>query len=279
MKKDKYGDKLLLDRTNMKIKLVLPLILIANFAFAQSQLPNTLNVKIENLDQLFFRNVSIYDSGTNKRVSLKDGIYVLKNGNQNADLSIKRGFIDGTVTVVKGHERTNYTIEKSQAKKFKLYTGDVLLIEGHRDSHKAYYREYYPDTEQKLKREGWMSLSKNKHYGLGISKEYYENGQVAHIANMVTDTFTDFYSNGNKKKNQSPTVYETFNEDGTYDNRQYTKNNIRYDDYYYKGKLYSRSYKNKDAIEIREYYENGILKKKETEQANGQVRINNDGKR
>lgn len=278
MKEDKYGDKLLLNRTNMKIKLVLPLILIANFAFAQSQLPNTLNVKIENLDQLFFRNVSIYDSGTNKRVSLKDGIYVLKNGNQNADFSIKRGFIDGTVTIVKGDEKYNYTIEKSQAKKFKVYTGDVILIEGHRDLDKAYYREYYPYTKQKIKTESWISLNKNRHYGIGISKEYYEDGQIAHIANLVTDTFTDFYPNGNKKKHQSPTVYETFKEDGTYDNRQYTKNNIHYNDYYYKGKLYSRSYKNKDAVEVKEYYENGVLQRRETDQANGQVRINSDAK-
>ena len=262
----------------MKIKLVLPLILIANFAFAQSQLPNTLNVKIENLDQLFFRNVSIYDSGTNKRVSLKDGIYVLKNGNQNADFSIKRGFIDGTVTIVKGDEKQNYTIEKSQAKKFKVYTGDVILIEGHRDLDKAYYREYYPYTKQKIKTESWISLNKNRHYGIGISKEYYEDGQIAHIANLVTDTFTDFYPNGNKKKHQSPTVYETFKEDGTYDNRQYTKNNIHYNDYYYKGKLYSRSYKNKDAVEVKEYYENGVLQRRETDQANGQVRINSDAK-
>ncbi|WP_293936909.1 hypothetical protein [Sphingobacterium sp. UBA5996] len=260
----------------MKIKLLLPLILITNFAFAQ--LTYTLNVKIENLDQLFFRNVSIVDQVTNKNVALKDGIYVFKYDNQNADISIKNGFIDGTVTVVKGDEKANFTIEKSQAKKFTVYTGGVLLIEGHRDIDKAYYRQYYPSTEQKLKSEGWMSLNKNKHYGLGVSKEYYEDGQIAHIANMVTDTFTEFYANGNKKKKQSPTMYETFNEDGTYDNRQYTKNNIRYNDYYYKGELYSRSYKNKDSLEIKEYYQNGVLQKRGAEQANGQVQINNDGK-
>ncbi|MDR6734998.1 hypothetical protein [Sphingobacterium sp. 2149] len=50
---------------------------------------------------------------------------------------------------------------------------------------------------------------------------------------MVTGTFTEFYANGNEKKKQSPAIYETFNEDGTYDNSQYTKNNIRYDDYFY----------------------------------------------
>ncbi|WP_294187650.1 hypothetical protein [uncultured Sphingobacterium sp.] len=256
----------------MRIKILLPLILIANFAFAQSQLPNTLTVKIANLDQLFFRNVRIVDQVKKKNVALKDGIYTLKNGNQIADISINRGFIDGKVTVVKGDEKTNYTIEQSEAKRFTVYTGDVLLVEGYRDSDKAYYREYYPGTEQKLKREGWMSLNKNKHYGLGISKEYFENGQIAHIANMVTDTFTDFYPNGNKKKHQSPNVYETFKEDGTYDNRQYTKNNIHYNDYYYNGKLYRRSYKNKDAVEISEYYDNGVLQKKEAEQASGQIK-------
>lgn len=263
----------------MKIILLLPVLLIANFAFAQLRLPRTLNVKLANMEQLFFRKISIFDSETKKNVALKDGIYTLTNANQNADLLIKGGFIDGTVTVVKGDEKTTYTIEKSQATKFTVYTGDVLLFEGHRDTDKAYYTEYYSGTEQKLKSDGWMSLNKNKHYGLGISKKYYEDGQVAHIANMVTDTFTDFYPNGNKKKNHSPTVYETFNEDGTYDNRQYTKNNIRYNDYYYKGKLSSRSYRNKDAIEIKEYYENGVLQKREEEQANGQVRISNDSKR
>lgn len=182
----------------------MPLILIANFAFAQSQLLNTLTVKIANLDQLFFRNVRIVDQVKKKNVALKDGIYTLKNGNQNADISINRGFIDGKVTVVKGDEKTNYTIEKSEAKRFTVHTGDVLLIEGYRDSDKAYYREYYPGTEQKLKREGWMSLNKNKHYGLGISKEYFENGQIAHIANMVTDTLPTFIPMGIKKSTKVP---------------------------------------------------------------------------
>ncbi|MNK09246.1 hypothetical protein D3C87_271980 [compost metagenome] len=255
----------------MRIKLLLLSILIANFAFAQ--LPNTLNVKIGDLDQLFFQDVSIFDRETKKSVALKDGMYTFKDDNQNADISIKHGLINGTVIVVKGDEKSEYKIENSQAKKLTVYTGGVLFIEGHRDIDKAYYREYYAGAEQRLKSEGWMSLNKNRHYGVGISKEYYEDGKIAHIANMVTETYTDFYPNGNKKRKQSPTLYETFNEDGTYDNRQYTKNNIRYDDYYYKGKLYTRSYKNKDALEIKEYYKNDVLQKREAKQANGQVRV------
>lgn len=255
----------------MRIKLLLLLILMANLASAQ--LPNALNVKIGNLDQLFFQDVSIIDKETKKSVALKDGVYTFKHDNQQVDISIKNGFIDGRVTVVKGDEKSEYKIENSQAKKVTVYTGGFLYIEGHRDIDKAYYRAYYPGTEQRLKSEGWVSLNKNKHYGIGISKEYYEDGKIAHIADMVTETFTDFYPNGNRKKKQSPTRYETFNEDGTYDNRQYTKNNIRYDDYYYKGKLYTRSYKNKDALEIKEYYQNDVLQKREAKQANGKVRI------
>ncbi len=112
--------------------------------------------------------MSVVDQATKKSVVLKDGIYVFKYDNQNADISIKYSFIHGTVTVVKGDERTKHTIEKSIAKKFTVYAGDVLLIEGERDIVKAYYREDYPGTEQKLERRG--ALNKNKHCGLASQK-------------------------------------------------------------------------------------------------------------
>jgi hypothetical protein len=255
----------------MKIKILMLFILIGNLAFAQTA--STLNVKIGNLDQLFLQGISIINMETKESVTLKDGTYTFNYNNQNADISIKNGLINGTVTAVKGEEKSEYNIENSQAKKLTVHKGDFLYVEGYRDADKAYYSEYYPSAAHRLKGEGWMSLNKNKHFGVGISKEYDEDGNIAHIANMVTETYTDFYPNGNKKKKQSPTIYETFHEDGTYDNRQYTKNNIRYDDYYYKGKLYTRSYKNKDALEIKEYYQDDVLQKKEVKQTNGQIRV------
>jgi len=254
----------------MSIKLLTLLTLIANLTFAQ--VPSALSVKLGSLDKLFLRNVSIIDTQTKKSVVLKDGTYAFKHDNQNADIFIKNGLINGKVFIVKGEEKSEYKIENSQAKTFTVYKGGFLYLEGHRDAEKAYYKEYYLDTEQRLKSEGWMSLNKNKHYGIGISKRYYEDGTIAHIANRVTETFTDFYPNGNKKKKQGYNIYETFNEDGSFYNRQYTKNNIRYDDYYYKGKLSTRSYK-EEASEIKEYYQNDVLQKKESKRANGQVRV------
>ncbi|MDR2271035.1 MAG: hypothetical protein LBF27_09040 [Sphingobacterium sp.] len=254
----------------MSIKLLTLLTLIANLTFAQ--VSSTLNVRLGNLDKLFLQKVSIIDTQTKKSVVLKDGTYAFKHGNQNADIFIKNGLINGNVSILKGEEKSEYKIENSQAKTFTVYTGGFLSLEGHRDAEKAYYKEYYLDPEQRLKSEGWMSLNKNKHYGIGISKRYYEDGTIAHIADRVTETFTDFYPNGNKKKKQGHNIYETFKEDGSVYNRQYTKNNIRYDDYYYEGKLSTRSYR-EGASEIEEYYQNGVLHKKESTQANGQVRV------
>ncbi len=48
--------------------------------------------------------------------------------------------------------------------------------------------------------DSWISLDKNKHYGIGGSKLYAENGILTDTADDVAQTYTMFYPNGNKKQ-------------------------------------------------------------------------------
>lgn len=141
-----------------------------------------------------------------------------------------------------------------------MYNGSDLALDVRRDKEKAYFKSYYPNKA--LKSEGWVSLDKNKHFGRGISKQYSENGTLTGIENDITVSYTAFYPNGNKKEVTGVNLFESYNEDGTPENKQYTKNNVRYDDYYYKGKLSTSSYKNKQGNDVKDYYENGQIQKK-----------------
>lgn len=264
--------------TKMKKLLSLTTLLFTCFlAFAQKG-QDTLKVNLGNTetDKVFMQKVTVSDSRNDRKVLLNDGNYAFKNNEQTIDISIKKGLIYGLVFVTNNHNKekvTQYKIENSMVKEFTIYIDSLLCQKGHRDDEKAYYKEYYPDEKQTLKSEGWMSLDKNKYYGRGISKKYYENGTLSYISDRVTETYTEFYPNGNKKKKQGQNIYETYNEDGNLHNKQYTKNNIRYNDYYNKGKLNTRSYQDEEKNEVREYYQNGVFQKRAVEKKlNGEIR-------
>ncbi|OBS11409.1 hypothetical protein ATE49_10845 [Elizabethkingia miricola] len=246
----------------MKTGILSLFILTANIAFAQQKLNN---IKIDlptsgDTGNAFINTVTLKDSDK-KTIALTDGNYNIDNGKQKANINIKKGLINGTVTETEEQVKFNFTIENSHITAYNMYNGSDLALDARRDKEKAYFKSYHPNKA--LKSEGWVSLDKNKYFGRGISKQYSENGTLTGIENDITVSYTAFYPNGNKKEITGVNLFESYNEDGTPENKQYTKNNIRYDDYYYKGKLSTSSYKNKQGNDVKDYYENGQVQKKE----------------
>ncbi|MDR2235900.1 MAG: hypothetical protein LBE92_07230 [Chryseobacterium sp.] len=245
-------------------------ILTSGVVFSQQSTENIM-IHTGNTDNAFFNKVKITDKEETKSIQLKDGHYTFQNQDQKADISIKNTLISGHVTALRDKEKTDFTIVNSYITAYDIFTDDII-INAYRDAQKAYFKKY--DSNKVLKADGWMSLDKNKHYGKGVSKNYFENGKVSRISDEVTETYTDFYPDGNKKQKIGGNVFESYNENGTLNNKQYTKNNIRYNDYYQNGKLYTHAYQNKEGNEVTEYYKNGILDKKETVKIiNGEKRL------
>lgn len=254
----------------MKTTLFNILFLTSGIAFSQQSKEN-LMIHTGNAENAFLKKVKVTGISDTKIVQLKDGEYVFENDRQKADISVKNNMINGTLTEVQGKTKTDFTIENSYVKAYNIYS-DGTVINAWRDAKNAYFKEYYPNKV--LKADGWISLDRNKHYGRGSSKNYFENGNVSSISDHVTETYTGFYPNGNKKKRSGQNTFESYNENGTLYNRQYTKNNVRYNDYYYDGKLITHAYTNKEGNEVTEYYQNGSLNKKETiKNIDGEKRI------
>lgn len=245
-------------------------ILASGVVFSQQQREN-LMIHVGNADHAFFDKVKVTDSSGTKSVQLEDGRYILGNDRRKADISVKNKMISGTFTELREGIKTDFTIENSYVKAYNIHS-DGTVINAWRDAKNAYFKEY--DPNKVLKSDGWVSLDKNKHYGRGGSKHYFENGNVSSISDDVIETYTEFYPNGNKKQRSGQNIFESYAENGTLYNRQYTKNNVRYNDYYYDGKLATHAYTNKEGNDVTEYYKNGNLDKKETvKNINGEKRI------
>lgn len=231
---------------------------MVNKSFSQQ----AIQLKIGKEEKAFTEVVRIISGEKENVLSLKDGSYAIDNGMQNANLIITNKLINGSASIrLEDHTKTDYVIVNSFVTSMKSYEGDVLNVDAHRDKTTVYFKTYYPNG--KLKTDGFMSLDKHKYYGRGITKSYYENGMQEKIANSITETYTYFYPNGNKKGVSGLNILENYTEAGQLSNRQYRKNNIRYVDEYIDGKLYTRSYEGKDKSETKEYYKNGTLGKKE----------------
>lgn len=264
----------------MKSRLLIPILLSANIAFAQQH--SNLNIRIGNEWNIFIKKVKIYNTQNDREITLKDGKYMFEDSLQSANIIISKGLISGDVTEIKKYPKgeysegsilqSHYNIKNSFVTEFIQYADSLLFLKAHRDQNKAYYKEYRKD--QTLKEESWTSLDKNKHHLSGISKSYFKDGTVARITNDVSGVITEFYANGNPKSKMGRNIYESFNGDGTLEYKAYTKNNIRYNDYYTRGKLTSRTYENSEKNEVKEYYENAVLLKREVAKTiNGEKRL------
>lgn len=241
--------------------LVCLLMIAANKVFAQQPI-DTLTLKTGKDEGAFIEKVQLITVKKQRPALLKDGSYKIENSTQKADIVLSGKLISGTVTEHREDgSRTDFVIANSYVSSLKTYTGNTLSVDVYREKTGLLFKEYYPGGS--LKTEGSMSLDKSKHYGRGITRWYDEDGSLQKIANSITETYTDFYPGGKKKSVSAPNLQESYNESGNLTERQYRKNNVRYVEQYYQGKLYTRSYETSDNGEATEYYTNGILDKKE----------------
>lgn len=230
-------------------------------AFAQRVIDNA-ELKLGKEVNTFINKVQLVSPDKQKPVALNDGNYKINNSVQKASITLRNKLINGTISVREDdHTRTDYVILNSTVQSAKTFTDEVMTVDINRKDAEVHFKEYY--VNGKIKAEGYMSLDQKKHYGKGITKSYDEDGKLQKISNDITETYTDFYPNGYKKSVSGPNIQETYNETGAFSTRQYRKNNIRYVDEYADGKLSTRSYDNADKSEVKEYYSNGLLQKKE----------------
>lgn len=233
--------------------------IITESAFAQTTI-DTLKIKAANIEWAYIDEISIIGISGQKPVALKDGSYRLESENQKADITLTNGLISGTVSETDGKVKNDYTIVNSLIMTYNSSTGSIPTVDTYRKEKNMFFKQYENSI---LRTEGWVSLDKNKHYGRGVSKSYHRNGNIQHISDEVSETYTDFYPNGNKQRVSAVDRYEAYDEDGRLTNKQYRKNNVRYSDDYVEGKLYTRSYQNSERNEVKEYYKNALFQKKE----------------
>ncbi|MGJ1197312.1 hypothetical protein ACR78J_13515 [Sphingobacterium spiritivorum] len=233
--------------------------IITESAFAQTTI-DTLKIKAANIERAYIDEISIIGISGQKPVALKDGSYTLESKNQTADITLKNGLINGSVSETDGKVKNDYTIVNSLIMTYNSSTGSIPTVDTYRKEKNMFFKQYENSI---LRTEGWVSLDKNKHYGRGVSKSYHRNGNIRHISDEVSETYTDFYPNGNKQRVSAVDRYEAYDEDGRLTNKQYRKNNVRYSDDYVEGKLYMRTYENSEKNEVKEYYKNALFQKKE----------------
>lgn len=233
--------------------------IITESAYAQTTI-DTLKIKAAHIERAYIDEISIIGISGQKPVALKDGSYRLESKNQTADITLKNGLINGSVSETDGKVKNDYTIVNSLIMTYNSSTGSIPTVDTYRKEKNMFFKQYENSI---LRTEGWVSLDKNKHYGRGVSKSYHRNGNIRHISDEVSETYTDFYPNGNKQRVSAVDRYEAYDEDGRLTNKQYRKNNVRYSDDYVEGKLYMRTYENSEKNEVKEYYKNAILQKKE----------------
>ncbi|MGJ1447451.1 hypothetical protein [Sphingobacterium spiritivorum] len=233
--------------------------IITESVYAQTTI-DTLKIKAANIERAYIDEISIIGISEQKPVALKDGSYRLESKNQTADITFTKGRISGSVSETDGKVKNDYTIVNSLIMTYNSSTGSIPTIDTYRKEKNMFFKQYENSI---LRTEGWVSLDKNKHYGRGVSKSYHRNGNIQHISDEVSETYTDFYPNGNKQRVSAVDRYEAYDEDGRLTNKQYRKNNVSYSDDYVEGKLYMRTYENSEKNEVKEYYKNALFQKKE----------------
>ncbi|TCD10503.1 hypothetical protein EZ449_09150 [Pedobacter frigidisoli] len=258
---------------NYKYTCLLLLIGVAtNKGYAQEVI-NTAEIKFGREVKIFSDKVKLYYIKNHQPMLLENGSYLIENNTQKAKITIVNQLLSGSVTVnEKENRRADYTILNSLVATYKLFTDGNLVMDAYQKNKVAYFKEYGDDKV--LNNEGWVSLDVKKHFGIGISKRYYKEGKLAKISNQVTATYTEFYPNGNKKLISGPNIHEEYKENGNLYNKQYTKDKVRYNDYYENGKLNTRWHINNQKNEETDYYKDGVLQKKEIIKViNGEKRL------
>lgn len=141
-----------------------------------------------------------------------------------------------------------------------MFTDDTLFAETYRKDNQMFGKEFRKDG--KIAGEFQASLKPDKSYGLSILKSYDKDGKLYQINDEITATYSQFYSNGNKKSVMNRTSTTYFDENGVITRKANFKIKPFYDDEFLNGKLHYRTYKNEKNEEVKEYFKNERKEKK-----------------
>lgn len=257
----------------IKILLAITISFCVNTAFSQHKSVDTLQLVFPKELEIFTKKIEIaeYNTYFYNEVTLNNGAYKIRNKSQEADFIVENNLISGTVTIYENFKKgqhkegdsfkTEYKFDKSLVTEYTMFADDVLFVEAYRKGNQIYGKEFYKDG--KISAEGQTSLKPDKSYGLTIAKSYDKEGKIYQIDDEISETITQFYPNGNKKSVMDKTTITYFNEDESIIRKTNFKTKPFYDDGFVNGKLSTRSYKNQENEEVKEYFKNGIKDKKE----------------
>jgi len=258
---------------NKKILLAITVYLYVNVAFSQHKNVDTLQLVISTELETFTKKIEIaeYNSYFYNEVTLNNGSYKIRNKSQEADFIVENNLISGTVITYENFKKgkhkegdsfkTEYKFDKSLVTEYTMFADDVLFVEAYRKFNQIYGKEFYKDG--KIATEGQTSLKSDKSYGLTIAKSYDKEGKIYQIDDEISETITQFYANGNKKSFMDKTSTTYFNEDEIIIRKVNFKIPPFYDDLFVNGELSTRSYRNNKNEQVKEYFKNGTLDKKE----------------
>ena len=259
--------------SNTKIFLTITTLVCWNTGFSQHKNVETLQLVIPKELEIFTKKIEIaeYNTYFYNEVTLNNGSYKIRNKSQEADFVIENNLISGTATTHENFKngeykdgnlfRTEYKFDKSVVTQFTIFADDALFAKAHRKGNQVFATEFYKNGE--IAKEFQTSVATDKNYGLTITKSFYRDGKIYQIDNEIEQTITQFYENGNKKSVMNKTSTTYFNEDGLIIRKANFKIPPFYDDEFVNGKLSTRSYKNDKSEQIKEYFKNGILERKE----------------
>lgn len=261
---------------NSKLLLTFAILFAVHFTFAQRMQIDSLQLIIPKGLETFTKKITIQSYDT---YNFEDSItlhhiypyYSIDNRNQQALFSLEDGLISGTVTTYENFKkgqhkegdsfRTEYKLNKSLVTEYTMFADDKLFVKAYRKDNQVFAEEFYKDG--KVAKEFQTSLKPDKSYGLSITKSYDKDGNLYQINNEFTETITEFYANGNKKSVMGKTSITYFDENEIITRKANFKTKPFYDDEFVNGKLHSRSYKNDQNEEVKEYFKNERKEKKE----------------
>jgi len=259
---------------NNKLLLIITVFLYVNLVFSQHKNIDTLQLVIpKDYLEAFNHKVEIaeYNAYFYNEVTLASGSYKIRNKSQEADFIIENNLISGTVTTYENFKKgqhkegdnfkTEYKLNKSLVTEYTMFADDKLFIKAYRKDNQIFGKEFYKTGE--VQNESQSSVAPDKTYGLSITKSYYRDGKIYQINDEISETDTQFYPNGKKKSVMGKTETTYYDENEVITRKANFKTPPFYDDEFVNGQLHSRSYKNDENEEVKEYFKNGILERKE----------------
>jgi len=259
---------------NNKLLLATTVLLYVNLVFSQHKNIDTLQLVIpKDYLEAFTHKVEIaeYNAYFYNEVILASGFYKIRNKSQEADFIIENNLISGTVTTYENFKKgehkegdsfkTEYKLNKSLVTEYTLFADDKLFVKAYRKGNQVSATEFYKTGE--VQNESQSSVAPDKTYGLSITKSYDRDGKIYQINDEITETYTQFYPNGKKKSVMGKTETIYYDENEVITRKANFKTPPFYDDEFVNGKLSLRTYKNDENEEVKEYFKNGILERKE----------------